>query len=277
VFANGREHKDVEVEKSSGVDYFKQPMKASPLPSTLHALLLCAGLLSVVCAPALAQDAVVLKSGQTREGKIVGVSGGNVRIETSAGTVGTPLSQVREIRMAPPEAFEAAAAMLASGDAGGAVSALTQLNETFSGLPAPWAERAAAMLGDAKLATGDTEGAKAAYEQFRQTYPQATTLANLGMARLAVDAGQYNEAEKLLQPVLQASDKTAFPDSAEGPALSQGHYLLGRVKEAAGDHQAALANYLKASTVFPFDSNAAASAQKQADALRAEHAGLIAP
>jgi tetratricopeptide (TPR) repeat protein len=265
------------VEKNRRVDYLKLSMKASPLRHPLCGLLACAAVLAALCAPAFAQDAVVLKSGQTREGKIVGVSGGNVRIEMAAGTVGTPLAEVREIRMAPPEAFEAAAAKLAAGDAAGAAAALTKLNDTFAGLPAPWAERAAAMLGDAKLAAGDTAGAKAAYEKFRQTYPQATTLANLGMARLAVDAGQYDEAEKLLQPVLQASDKTAFPDSTEGPALSQGHYLLGRVKEAAGDHQGALANYLKASALFPFDPNAAASAQKQADALRAAHAGLIAP
>lgn len=257
------------------MDYFNRFMKASPLPAIGCKLLLLAGLATAL--PAMAQDAVVLKSGQTREGTVVGVSGGNVRIQTSAGTVGTPLSEVREIRMTPPTAFDAAVAQLASGDANGAVAALTKINETFAGLPAPWAERAAAMLGDAKLAAGDTEGAKAAYENFRKTYPQATALANLGMARLAVDSGQYDEAEKLLQPVLQNSDKTAFPATAEGPALSQGHYLMGRIKEAAGEHQAALENYLTASAVFPFDRNAAASAQKQADALRAEHAGLIAP
>lgn len=255
------------------MDYFNPLMKASPLPAACVAALLAAA-----CADsASAQDAVVLKSGLTREGKIVGVSAGNIRLQTTAGTTGMPLADVREIRMSAPPEFDAAASQLASGDAAGAVAALSKLNETFAGLPAPWAERAAALLGDAKLAAGDTAGAQAAYEQFRKTYPQATALANLGTARLAVDAGKFNEAGPLLESVLARSAKTAFPSSAEGPALSQGHYLMGRVREAAGDHQGALEHYLKASVVFPFDRNAVSSARARADQLRAEHAGLIAP
>jgi tetratricopeptide (TPR) repeat protein len=133
------------------------------------------------------------------------------------------------------------------------------------------------MLGDAKLAAGDSAGAKLAYEQFSRTYPQATVLANLGMARLAVDAGEYDKASKLLSPILAASAKTAFPLPSDGSTLSQGHYLMGRIKEASGDLPAALQEYLKASAIFPFDRNAAATAQARADALRSENKGLIAP
>ncbi|MGA0849226.1 MAG: tetratricopeptide repeat protein [Chthoniobacterales bacterium] len=246
-------------------------MKASSLP----VLLLVLGL--AAAGPVAAQDTVILKSGVTREGKITGVSGGNVRIQTPNGTVGTPVAEVREIRMSAPPEFDAAASQLASGDAKGAVAALTKINETFAGLPAAWAERAAALLGDAKLAAGDKEGAAAAYDNLTKTYPQATALANLGRARLAVDDGKFDEASPLLQPLLANADKTAFPAAADGPPLCQANYLMGRVQEAAGDHQAALASYLKASALFPFDKNAAADAQKRADALRAEHAGLIAP
>ncbi len=246
-------------------------MKASSLP----VLLLVLGL--AAAGPVAAQDTVILKSGVTREGKITGVSGGNVRIQTPNGTVGTPLADVREIRMSAPPEFDAAASQLASGDAKGAVAALTKINETFAGLPAAWAERAAALLGDAKLAAGDKAGAAAAYDNLTKTYPQATALANLGRARLAVDDGKFDEASPLLQPLLANADKTAFPAAADGPPLCQANYLMGRVQEAAGDHQAALASYLKASALFPFDKNAATDAQKRADALRAEHAGLIAP
>ena len=246
-------------------------MKASSLP----VLLLVLGL--AAAGPVAAQDTVILKSGVTREGKITGVSGGNVRIQTPNGTVGTPLAEVREIRMSAPPEFDAAASQLASGDAKGAVAALTKINETFAGLPAAWAERAAALLGDAKLAAGDKEGAAAAYDNLTKTYPQATALANLGRARLAVDDGKFDEASPLLQPLLANADKTAFPAAADGPALCQANYLMGRVQEAAGDHQAALASYLKASALFPLDKSGAADAQKRADALRAEHAGLIAP
>jgi tetratricopeptide (TPR) repeat protein len=254
------------------LQYFNSfPMKASSLP----ALLLLLGFAAV--GPTVAQDAVILKSGLTREGKVVGVSGGNVRIQTANGTVGTPLAEVREIRMAAPPEFDAAASQLAAGDAKGAVAALTKISETFAGLPAPWAERSAALLGDAKLAAGDKEGAAAAYDNLTKTYPQATALANLGRARLAVDAGQFDEASALLKPLLAGADKVAFPAPADGAPFCQAHFLMGRMQEAAGDHQSALASYLKAAALFPFDKNAAAEAQKRADALRAEHAGLIAP
>lgn len=250
-------------------------MKASPLPG----LLLAAALLSAGGAwgSLRAQDVIVLKSGVSREGKVTGVSNGNVRLQTAAGGTGTPLAEISEVRMEAPPEFDAAASQLAAGDAKGAVTALQKLNDTYAGLPAPWAQRAAAMLGDARLAAGDSAGAKLAYDQFSRTYPQATTLANLGMARLAVDEGDYDKAEDLLKPVLEASAKTAFPLPSDGPALSQGHYLMGRVREAAGDLPGALRHYLEASAVFPFDRNAAATAQSRADALRAEHAGLIAP
>jgi tetratricopeptide (TPR) repeat protein len=246
-------------------------MKASPLP----AFLLLAGL--AAAGPLAAQDAVVLKNGVTREGRITGVSGGNVRVQTPNGTTGTPLADVREIRMAAPPEFGAAASQLAAGDARGAAAALAALNEKFAGLPAAWAERAAALLGDAKLAAGDKAGAAAAYDTLTKTYPQATALANLGRARLAVDAGNFSEAAPLLAPLLATSDRIVFPPPAEGPALCQAQYLMGRVQEAAGDHQAALASYLKASALFPFDQTAASDARKRAEALRAEHAGLIAP
>lgn len=250
-------------------------MKASPLPGLLLAAAL--GVAAGLFPSASAQDAIVLKSGVTREGKIIGVSNGNVRLQTAAGIAGTPLTEVTEVRMDAPAEFDAAAAQLASGDAKGAIAALQKINETFAGLPAPWAQRASAMLGDAKLAAGDSAGARQAYENFSRTYPQATVLANLGMARLAVDAGNFDEASKLLTPILATSAKTAFPLPSDGSSLSQGHYLMGRVKEAAGDLPGALEQYLKAAAVFPFDRNAAATAQNRADALRAENAGLIAP
>ncbi len=249
-------------------------MKASPLALSRLLIVLA---LCLAATPLRAQDAVVLKSGLTREGKITGVSGGNVRLQIDGGSTGIPLADIREIRMDAPPEFDAAASRLASGDATGAVSALQKVNDTFSGLPAAWAERAAALLGDAKLAAGDKAGAAAAYDQLTTTYPQATALANLGRARLAVDDGKFDAAAPLLKPLLANSDKTAFPAPADGPALCQAHYLMGCVQEASGDHQSALENYLKASTVFPFDKNAATSAQQRADALRAEHAGLIAP
>ena len=250
-------------------------MKASPLPGLVAVIAL---VLTVAgTGPSFAQDFVVRKSGQKVEGKIVGTSGTSLKIELEQGATTIPLADVRELQMQPPAEFGAAAAQLARGDAAGAAAALQKINENFAGLNAPWFQRAAVMLGDAKLAAGDKEGAKAAYEQFAKANPSATGLANLGMARLAIESGDQAGAAKMLAPILAQSAKTSLPAPADGSSLSQAHYLMGRIKESEGDKPAALENYLKASALFPFDQNSVAAATKRVEALRAENPGLIAP
>jgi len=250
-------------------------MKASSLPGL--AVILATALAAAMAPEASAQDYVIRKSGQKVEGKIVGTSGTSLKIELEQGATTIPLADVRELQMQPPAEFEAAAAQLSRGDAKGAAAALQKINESFAGLNAPWFQRAAVLLGDAKLAAGDKEGAKAAYEQFAKANPAATGLANLGMARLAIESGDQAGAAKLLAPILAQSAKTALPDPADGSSLCQAHYLMGRIKESEGDKPAALENYLKASALFPFDQNAVADATKRADTLRADNPGLIAP
>lgn len=249
-------------------------MKASPLPG-LAAIL---GLLMAATAPDLAaQDYVVQKSGRRLEGKITGTSGSSIKIQLDKGATTIPLADVKELGMQPPAEFEAAATLLARGDARGAAEALQKINNDFAGLDTPWLQRAAVLLGDAKLAAGDKEGAKTAYEKFAKAYPSATGLANLGMARLAIESGDSAGAAKLLAPILSQSAKAALPPPADGSSFCQAHYLMGRIREKEGDKPAALENYLKASALFPFDQNAASDATKRADALRAENPGLIAP
>lgn len=249
-------------------------MKASPLPVAMLAVVVFFGGSPLECRGA---DTVVRKNGQTLEGRIVGSGNGNLRIKVGEATISVPLADVRQLSMQPPAEFAAAAAQLARGDADGAASALEKINQDYAGLPASWAERAAAMLGDAKLAAGDKEGAKAAYDQMVKTYPGAAALANLGMARLAVESGDMTGAAKLLEPLAAKSAKTGLPAEADGPAFSQTFYLLGRIEESSGNKAAALQNYLKASALFPFDQNAVVDARKRADALRSADPGLIVP
>ena len=68
-------------------------MKSSPLASLKLFAVVAVGL--AAAAPAGAQDAVVLKSGLTREGKIIGVSGGNIRLQMGSATKGIHLYDVR--------------------------------------------------------------------------------------------------------------------------------------------------------------------------------------
>lgn len=249
-------------------------MKASPLPAALLSLTMLAG---IFLASGVAADKVMKKNGQTLEGQVLGTKAGSLQFKMGGGSTSIPLKDVKQLSMQDPPEFTAAAAQLSRGDAKGALAALEKINQNYSGLPAAWAERAAVMLGDAKLAVGDTAGAKAAYDQFVKTYPGSVALANLGMARLAVESGDIDGATAILAPLTAKASETALPAAADGAALSQAFFLLGRIDEAREDKAGALENYLKASALFPFDQNAVAEAKKRAEALRAENPGLITP
>jgi len=248
-------------------------MNASPLP----AVLVLATAIQLAAASFATADSVTKKIGPPVEGTILGTKPGAIRVKVGNGETTIRLDDVQAITMDPPADLAKASNELAAGNAQGALDLLQRLLGNFAGLPVPWVEQAAAMLGDARLAAGDKAGAKAAYEQFSKAYPRSTGLANIGMARLAVDAGQFEEAAKLLDPVLADSAKAVLPKPSEASALTQAHYLMGRVRESEKDFRSALAHYLKASAVFAFDQNTTAEAQKRANALRAEQAGLIAP
>lgn len=252
-------------------------MKSSFAPRQCRFFALLAGWLAIAATAATAQDLIVLKSGVTREGRIVGVANQNVQLEVGAGArTGIRLADIAEIRMAAPPEFDAAVTALQQGRATDAIAILQKLNQAFAGLPADWTERAAAMLGDAQLAAGNPKAAEEAYKKFQAAYPGAKDLANLGMARLAVEQRDFAAAQKLLEPLLEGSDKIVAPDETTGAKLSQANLLMGQVLEAEGRHEEALQSYLLAVAVFPQDRAAASAAQARADALRKEHA-VIAP
>ncbi len=252
-------------------------MKSSPTPRwrALRAfLILSAAAASVVNSGA--QDAVTLKSGVVREGTVTGVSGGTVQLRMGSGSTGIRLADIAEVRMAAPPEFQAAVNALQQGRARVAAEMLRKINATYAGLPAPWVERSSALLGDALLAAGDTAGAEQAYQAFQKAYPQARDLANLGMARLAVEKGQMDEAQRLLKPLLDTAAKTTTADEEEGARLSQVYYLQGRLLEASNRQPEALEAYLTAVTIFPQDAAVASLARARADALRKD-SGTIVP
>ena len=188
-------------------------MKASSLPSLILAATLIAG--SSWASLASAQDTLIRKSGQKTEGKITGVKGGKVRIQIGSGATTIPLADIRKITMMAPPTFDAAAAELASGNVQTAVTLLQKLNDNFAGLPVPWAERAAAMLGDAKLEAGDAAGAKAAYAKFSEIYPEADALADLGRARLKL--ASTKRPPSFSSPSCPSPLKSLSPTPTRGP------------------------------------------------------------
>ncbi|MCX7869035.1 MAG: hypothetical protein N2322_03695, partial [Terrimicrobiaceae bacterium] len=123
--------------------------------------------------PALAQDTLVLTNGQRREGQILEVAGGRVRFKSGPAETAIPLEQVVSAKMQAPKGFEEALDLSRQGKTAQALAALKPLVQKFRGLPAPWVERASAMLGGLLIESGDLAGAEAAFADFQAAYPKA--------------------------------------------------------------------------------------------------------
>jgi tetratricopeptide (TPR) repeat protein len=203
-------------------------------------------------------------------------------VQDQRGTVGRPLSQIREVRMAvtPPQFAQAQQAMAAQKYD----EALKDLQAiaTFRGLPSPWAQQATAMLGDIYIAKGEIDKAEAAYKDFQRLYPEAAQAggaSEIGLARLAVAKKDFETAKQKVQPIADQALKEKSPPLSQTTAFtySQAFLVLGEVKEGEGDFKGALENYLRTVTLFPQDRAAAALAEQKADALRKAHPDLFIP
>jgi tetratricopeptide (TPR) repeat protein len=144
---------------------------------------------------------------------------------------------------------------------------LKPLVESFLGLPTDWAERASALLGEAYLSLDQLPAAEAAFAQFTKAYPNAKSLSEIGLARLAVSRKDFAEANSLLAPILAEADGVVIADKGKGGIYGQAFYLMGMVKENAGAYPEALRDYLTAVTLFRDDKAVVAKAQERADFL----------
>ncbi len=214
-----------------------------------------------------AQDVLVLTNGQRREVQVLSVSDGRVRFKAGPAETTLPLDQVASVRMAAPKAFEEAVEVWKTGDAAKTLPLLKPLVENFRSLPAPWAERASALLGTVLLESGDLAGAEAAFAAFQKAYPDATGLADIGLARLAVEKKDFATASAKLTPIVEVGKKTLLAESGKSSEYGQAFYLMGNVLENEGKFPEALEHYLLAVTVFYEDPAVVNRAQARADAL----------
>ncbi len=243
-------------------------MKASVTPKAILSALLFfpAFLPSIV----QAQDTLVLTNGQRQEVQILGVADGRIRVKKGPAESAMPLEQVASVRMAPPKAYGEALAAWKTGDAAKTLVPLKSVISTFNGLPVSWAERASALLGEVLLESGDIPGAEAAFANFQKSYPKATGLADIGLARLAVEKKNYEEAAAKLAPLVEVARQTMLAESGRSAELGQACYLMGNVLENQGKYPEAMEHYLLAVTVFYEDPVTVSRAQARADALSKE-------
>ncbi len=246
-------------------------MKASAPPWVLGVA--AAAILAAL--PASAQDTVVLSNNQRREGTILGVSGDQLKIKIGPAATTLPMNQVTAVTMAPPKAFNDALAAWQKGDAAGTLQLLKPLVDNFRGLPAPWAERASALLGEVYLSQDNLAAAEAAFADFQKIYPKAASLSDIGLARLAVSKKDYAGARRKLEPILAEAEKVTIAPTGQSAAFGQAYYLMGTVHEAEGRLPEALQDYLTAVTLFSEDQAVVAKARQRADVLINEKQILV--
>jgi len=237
-------------------------MKASVSPGIAIIVLL-----ALSCLAALGQDVVVQKDGQRREGQITGIKADVLQIKVGPAETGIPMANVASVVMAPPKAYVETLAAWQAGDAKKTLSLLAPLVAGFNGLPTKWAERASALLGEACLAAGQTDKAESAFADFQKFYPAASTTADIGLARLAIEKKDFAAARGKLLPIVEKAKSTKLAAPGECAVFGQALFLLGQVQEASAENSEAMENYLLVTTLFHEDKAVAQKAGERADAL----------
>ena len=237
-------------------------MKASVSPATT-----IFALLALSCLTAIAQDVIVQKDAQRREGQITGVKADIVRIKIGPVDTGVPLTAIASVSMAPPKAFVETLAAWQAGETKKALSLLTPLVATFNGLPTKWAERSSALLAEALLADGQVAQAETAFADFQKVYPDAASTADVGLARLAIEKKDFSGAREKLVPIFEKAKATKLAGPGDSTVFGQALYLLGQVHEASAENSEALENYLLVTSLFHEDKAVAQKARARADAL----------
>lgn len=246
-------------------------MKASVSPVGmifLACLLAAAGRLT-------GEDIVIQKDGQRREGQVVAVKSGVIRLKVGPAETGLPLTGVTSVVMAPPKEFSDALVLWNKGNAADALPILRALSEKFQALPTPWAERTAVLLIESLLSTGDTLAAEAAIADLKKFYPDAGMAAEVALARLAFEKKDLPTARQKLLPIVEVARKTERPKPGESAVFGAALFLMGRIQESSGSHAEALANYILAAHVFREDELVSSRAAARAAAL--EEKNVIVP
>jgi tetratricopeptide (TPR) repeat protein len=246
-------------------------MNASASRRCALALVTLWGTLSMLTA----QDFIVQKDGQRREGEILGIVDGKLKIKVGPAETGIDMDQVASVTKEPPKAYEDAIKTWQEGNATKTLALLKPVVEAFRGLPTEWAERAAALLGDVYLSLGQLPAAESAFAEFTKSYPNATSLSEIGLARLAVSKKDFAAAKTRLLPIVSEADKVIAAPAGKSAAYGQAFYLMGMVHESEGAYSEALRDYLTAVTLFHDDRAVVAKAQERADVLVKEKQVIV--
>jgi hypothetical protein len=216
---------------------------------------LCFTLSLAVALPSalFADDEIIQKSGTKIFGHIIGVADGSVTI-TSKASNGSPvtlpyqISDIKSVIMAPPPEVVAAKGQPPAQ----VVAALAPLVKSYAGLPADWVLDAMGALADAYNTLKQDDQASAIYTQINQLYPNSpyTNIAIAGQANVLRSQGKIDEALAMIQPVIDAANKTVSPSAADARAYASAFLVYGQILEAQKKAPEALEAYLTVKTMF---------------------------
>jgi hypothetical protein len=202
---------------------------------------------------ALGEDVITKKDGTVIPGTINGVSDGQVMFTSKASNgslvrLPYPISDIKTVAMTPP----AEMAQVKGQTPDVVVAKLAPLVKSYAGLPADWVLDAMSQLADAYSALKQDDQASAIYAQINQLYPNSayTNIATAGQAKLLLMQGKIDEALALVQPVVDAADKSLSPAANDARAYAATFLVYGQILEAQKKYPAALEAFLLVKTVF---------------------------
>ncbi len=225
----------------------------------------------------IAEDTIYLKSDKQQVGTIVGADGANVSVEVAVGSgkgrIPIPIASIQKIEMVTPSEV----LNLNRSDAANVILVLEPLVKKFKGLPADWIVDAMGTLADAYTATGKIADSNSIYAQIEQLFPGSKYLikANVGKAKGALASGSYDEALKLLDPLIEEANKTAAPSAEEGRLYGEVFLVKGKILEKKNDLEGALESYLTTVTSFYQNVDIVSQAEELAKKLRNQNPQLV--
>lgn len=206
-----------------------------------------------------------------QQGNVVGADSAGVKIQVGAQTITLPPSAFDSFEMAPPPEYAQGYQAFTARDYPTALAKIKSVTDKYKGLPTAWAQYATGLLGDIYLAMDDLAKAEVAYNDAKRLYPTpggASAIAEVGPALIAVKKKDYAGAKTKVEPIIAEALKEKSPPPAKAMAYSKAFLVSAQVKEAEGNMQGALEDYLRTVTIFYHDPAAVSVAQEQAEALR---------
>ena len=181
------------------------------------------------------------------------------------GVGGTSMQRanIERVEISKPADLVAGMKAASEGKFADAVNILEPHYTKYRGLPEAWIEETTARLGESYLATEKWAKAKDLFSAMRKYYPQSEfkDLVVSGQAQALYGMSKPEEAEKLLEPLVQERAKEESVSDEQNRALGKAYVTLGRCYAASKKNDQALNAFLSTTTIYYKDPVATSEAQ----------------